>query len=164
MKLLDLQNFLVKIDLHKNIMVFTDGACSGNPGPGGWGALVNQGEYETELSGGELATTNNRMELASAINAIGALPDGALITITTDSQYLKNGIELWIHQWAKNGWKTSSGNAVKNQDMWLDLDSACRSRSVSWRWVKGHNGCPENERADILSKQAVARTILLHKR
>ncbi|MDR0631307.1 MAG: ribonuclease HI [Holosporales bacterium] len=164
MRLVDRQEFDATIVAAREIQVFTDGACSGNPGPGGWGALLRQDGIGTELSGGELATTNNRMELTAAISALNATPKNAVTLITTDSQYLKNGIESWIATWIRNSWKTSTGQSVKNQDLWTALYAYCQERRVTWAWVKGHSGSPENERVDTLAKQALARTMLAARR
>lgn len=136
------------------IEVFTDGACAGNPGPGGWGVLVVDGEARTEFYGGDSATTNNRMELTAAIEALRAT-SGA-IRLYTDSQYVKNGITDWIRNWKRNGWRTADKKPVKNQDLWVALDEAISAREVEWRWVKGHNGHPENERADALARAGLA--------
>jgi ribonuclease HI len=157
---LDVKTFLGKIDKAGEILVFVDGACSGNPGPGGWGAIAKQGEACTEISGGEIDTTNNRMELSAAINALRALDGCSVINVTTDSQYLKNGIESWLAGWKKNGWKTSSKQPVKNQDLWQQLDELCSGPQVSWCWVRGHNGHIYNERADALAQQAVIKMIV----
>lgn len=138
------------------IEIYTDGACSGNPGPGGWGALIVDGESETELKGGESATTNNRMELTAAIEALAAAPAGAPVRLYTDSQYVKNGVTQWMTRWKKNGWRTADRKPVKNQDLWETLDALAAARPVEWRWVKGHAGHPENERADTLARQGMA--------
>jgi len=140
---------------------FTDGACSGNPGPGGWGALLQAKDGDTvvkerPLSGGEALTTNNRMELLAAINALEALARETEITIVTDSTYVKNGVTSWIHGWKRNGWKTSAKKPVKNDDLWKRLDEAQASHDVTWAWVKGHAGHPENERADELAREGMA--------
>lgn len=140
---------------------FTDGACSGNPGPGGWGALLQAKDgdvvvKELPLSGGEALTTNNRMELLAAINALEALARDTAITIITDSTYVKNGVTSWIHGWKRNGWKTSAKKSVKNDDLWKRLDEAQARHDVTWQWVKGHAGHPENERADELAREGMA--------
>lgn len=152
------------------IVAYTDGACSGNPGPGGWGALLvaRDGERvlkERELSGGEPATTNNRMELMAAIAALEALERGAALTVVTDSNYLRDGVTGWIHGWKRNGWKTAAKKPVKNVDLWQRLDAAIARHDVRWEWTRGHAGHPENERADALAragmapfKEAVAKT------
>lgn len=139
------------------LFAYTDGACSGNPGPGGWGALLIARDGETvlkerELKGGEAETTNNRMELLAAISALEALERGAAITIVTDSAYVKNGVTGWIHGWKRNGWKTSGKKPVKNVDLWQRLDEAQARHDVTWEWIKGHAGHPENERADELAR------------
>ncbi|WOI53748.1 ribonuclease HI [Parvularcula sp. LCG005] len=134
------------------ITMYTDGACSGNPGPGGWGALIIDGDKERRLKGGEPATTNNRMELMAAIRALSDVPPGTAVTLVTDSQYVKNGLTSWIHGWKRNGWKTASRQPVKNKDLWIELDEACAARAVSWKWVKGHAGDPGNEEADALAR------------
>jgi len=141
----------------KRIDIWTDGACSGNPGPGGWGAIVVVDGAERELSGGERATTNNRMELMGAIAAIESLPPGAHATLHTDSQYVKNGLTTWIHSWKRNGWKTADKKPVKNVDLWQRLEAAAREHTVTWKWVKGHAGDPMNERADALAREAIAQ-------
>lgn len=140
---------------------FTDGACSGNPGPGGWGVLMQarEGEEvlkERELKGGEANTTNNRMELMAAISALEALGRPTAITVITDSQYVKNGVTGWIHGWKRNGWKTAAKKPVKNAELWQQLDEAAKRHQVTWEWVKGHAGHPENERADELARAGMA--------
>ncbi len=140
---------------------YTDGACSGNPGPGGWGVvlLAKNGETvlkERTLNGGDGETTNNRMELMAAIAALEALGRGTAITVVTDSQYVKNGVTSWIHGWKKNGWKTAAKKPVKNVELWQRLDAAQARHAVSWEWVKGHAGHPENERADELAREGMA--------
>jgi ribonuclease HI len=137
------------------IEIYTDGACKGNPGPGGWGAYLKYGEHEKELFGGEAHTTNNRMELLGVISALAALTRTCEVTIHTDSQYVKNGIETWIHGWKKNGWKTAAKQPVKNEDLWKMLDAQVARHQVQWRWVKGHAGNPGNERADQLANRGV---------
>jgi len=143
------------------LYAFTDGACSGNPGPGGWGALLQAREggvvsRERELSGGERLTTNNRMELMAAIAALEALERAAAITIVTDSAYVKGGLTGWIHGWKRNGWRTADKKPVKNEDLWRRLDAAAQRHTVTWEWVKGHAGHPENERADELARAGMA--------
>ena len=143
------------------IFAYTDGACSGNPGPGGWGALLIARDGEKvlktrELNGGEGLTTNNRMELLAAINALEALERASEITVVTDSTYVKNGVTSWIFGWKKNGWKTSNKKPVKNDDLWKRLDEAQSRHNVTWEWVKGHAGHPENERADELAREGMA--------
>ncbi len=137
------------------VIIYTDGACSGNPGPGGWGALLCCGELERELSGGEPATTNNRMELMAVIEALNALKRPVRAVVHTDSQYVQKGISEWIHGWKRKGWKTASGDPVKNMDLWKALDAAARAHQVEWRWVRGHSGHPENERVDRLAREAI---------
>ncbi len=137
------------------VEIFTDGACSGNPGPGGWGAVLRFGGQEKELSGGEPETTNNRMELMAAIAALEALKRPMKVQLTTDSTYVKDGITKWIHGWKKNGWKTANKKPVKNADLWRRLESALAPHDVSWEWVRGHAGHPENERADELARRAI---------
>ena len=136
--------------------IWTDGACSGNPGPGGWGVLLRYGSHEKELSGGEAETTNNRMELLAAITALESLTRASAITIVTDSAYVKNGVTGWIHGWKRNGWKTANRKPVKNVDLWQRLDEAQARHRVTWEWVKGHAGHPENERADELARAGLA--------
>ncbi|SIO32902.1 ribonuclease HI [Vannielia litorea] len=140
-----------------DLYAYTDGACSGNPGPGGWGVLLQAREgdavvKERELSGGEPATTNNRMELMAAISALESLSRDTEITVVTDSAYVKNGVTGWIHGWKRNGWKTADRKPVKNVELWQRLDEANRRHRVTWKWVKGHAGHPENERADELAR------------
>ncbi|MEL6359599.1 MAG: ribonuclease HI [Pseudomonadota bacterium] len=137
------------------IEIYTDGACTGNPGPGGWGVLVKQDGQESEHCGGEIETTNNRMELLAAIEGLNIAPDKSDIILYTDSQYVKNGITDWINGWKRNGWKTASKKPVKNKDLWLALDEAISRHNVEWRWVKGHAGDPGNERADALARKGI---------
>ena len=137
------------------VEVFSDGACKGNPGPGGWGALLRYRGVEKELWGGEVHTTNNRMELLAVIKALGALKRRSSVRITTDSQYVKKGITEWMGRWKRNGWKTAAGKPVKNADLWRELDSAVAQHRVQWRWVKGHSGHRDNERADELANRGV---------
>jgi ribonuclease HI len=139
------------------VQAFTDGACSGNPGPGGWGALLVYDGRERELSGGEPLTTNNRMELMGAIAALEALKRPCTIALYTDSQYVRDGITKWIVGWKRNGWKTADKKPVKNMDLWLRLDAARLQHNVVWHWVRGHSGHPENERVDQLARQAIPR-------
>ncbi|MEQ8267218.1 MAG: ribonuclease HI [Parvibaculum sp.] len=136
--------------------IYTDGACSGNPGPGGWGVLMLYKDNEKELCGGEPATTNNRMELMAAIQALEALKRGTKVRIHTDSNYVKDGITKWIHGWKKNGWKNAAKQPVKNAELWRRLEAALESHEVSWHWVKGHSDHPENDRADALARQGMA--------
>ena len=137
------------------VEIFTDGACSGNPGPGGWGAILRYGETVRELSGGEADTTNNRMELTAAIEALNALKRPCDIVLTTDSTYVKDGITSWIDGWKKRGWKNSQKKPVKNEDLWKALDAARSRHTVEWKWVKGHAGHAENERCDELARLAM---------
>jgi len=134
------------------VIIHTDGACSGNPGPGGWGAILQYGDTERELKGGELSTTNNRMELMAAIQALEALKKPCKVELHTDSQYVQKGIHEWIHGWKKRGWLTADKKPVKNDDLWKRLDAARQRHDVDWRWVKGHNGHELNERADALAR------------
>jgi ribonuclease HI len=144
------------LDSLPTVHLFTDGACSGNPGPGGWGAILRYRGVEKELSGGEPATTNNRMELMAAIQALESLKRPVRARVHTDSVYLKEGITKWIHNWKKKGWRTADRKPVKNQDLWQRLDAALARHDVEWRWVRGHAGHPENERADELARQGLA--------
>ncbi len=137
------------------VEIFTDGACSGNPGPGGWGAILRAGEHEKEMWGGDSETTNNRMELMAAIMALEALKGPTTIDLHTDSTYVKDGITRWIHNWQRNGWKTAAKKPVKNVDLWQRLQEAMARHEISWHWVKGHAGHPENERADELARRGI---------
>jgi len=137
------------------VSIYSDGACKGNPGPGGWGALLVSGGRERELFGGEAHTTNNRMELLAVIRALEALTRHCEIDLYTDSQYVKNGIETWIHGWKRNGWKTADKKPVKNADLWHELDALAKRHTVRWHWVRGHNDHPGNERADALANRGV---------
>ncbi|MGE0829431.1 MAG: ribonuclease HI [Hyphomonadaceae bacterium] len=139
----------------KPVEIWTDGACSGNPGPGGWGAILVYGDVEKELSGAETATTNNRMELMAAIIALETLKRGVRVVLHTDSQYVKNGVTQWIHSWKKNGWKTADKKPVANADLWRRLDDAQAQHQIEWKWVRGHSGDPMNERADALARAAI---------
>lgn len=144
-----------------DLFAYTDGACSGNPGPGGWGVLLRAMDGDTvikerELSGGDASTTNNRMELLAAINALESLTRPSAITVVTDSAYVKDGVTKWIHGWKRNGWKTASKKPVKNAELWQQLDAAQARHQVVWEWVKGHAGHPENERADELARAGMA--------
>ena len=141
----------------KQVEVHTDGACLGNPGPGGWAALLRWREIERELSGGEPDTTNNRMELMAAIAALEALREPCDVILTTDSQYVRQGILDWLANWIRRGWKTAGGDPVKNRDLWERLQAAAAPHAVDWRWVKGHNGHPENERVDQLARIAAEK-------
>ena len=137
------------------VRIYTDGACRGNPGIGGWGVLIIGESSETELLGAEPATTNNRMELKAAIEGLEAVGTSQLVAVYTDSQYVRNGITDWMTNWKRNGWHTASHKAVKNRDLWEALDNARQARSVSWHWVRGHSGHPQNERADALANLAI---------
>ena len=139
----------------EEVDIYTDGACSGNPGPGGWGAILRSGAHEKEIFGGEPATTNNRMELLAVIRALEALKRPVAARVHTDSQYVQKGISEWNHGWKARGWKTASKEPVKNADLWRALDEAASRHQVKWLWVRGHNGHPENERADALARRGV---------
>ena len=138
-----------------DVEIFTDGACRGNPGPGGWGALLRYGRHEKELFGGEAHTTNNRMELMAAIQALESLTRRCKVELTTDSVYVRDGITEWLPNWKKRGWKTAAKKPVKNADLWQRLDSAAQAHDITWHWVKGHSGHPENERADQLANLGI---------
>lgn len=140
----------------ERVAIFTDGACSGNPGPGGWGAVMRWRDTEKELSGAEPMTTNNRMELMAAIAALEALTRSVPVDLTTDSNYVRDGITKWLRGWKAKGWRTADNKPVKNQDLWERLDAAAGNHDVAWHWVKGHAGHPENERCDELARQAIA--------
>ena len=137
------------------IEIFTDGACSGNPGPGGWGAILRKAATEKELFGGEILTTNNRMEMMAVIEALRALKGPVEAKVHTDSQYVQKGISEWIHGWKRRGWKTAGKEPVKNEDLWRELDRLAAQHKIEWIWVKGHAGHPENERADVLARRGV---------
>ena len=139
----------------KRVVIHTDGACSGNPGPGGWGAILEFNGRERELSGGEALTTNNRMELTAAIEALSALKGRCAVELHTDSEYLRNGINQWIHRWKRNGWRTAAKKPVKNAELWQALDALAASHDIEWHWVRGHAGHAENERADALARQGM---------
>ena len=139
------------------VEIYTDGACSGNPGPGGWGVVLRWKGHEKELSGGEPETTNNRMEMMAAIQGLESLNRGVAVSLYTDSTYLRDGITKWIHGWKKNGWKTAAKKPVKNVDLWQRLEEAIEGHAVDWHWVKGHAGHPENERADEIARLATAQ-------
>jgi ribonuclease HI len=144
--------------LSSEILIHTDGACSGNPGPGGWGAILEWKGHRKELSGAEPETTNNRMELLAAIRALQAIKGkGKPVRLVTDSIYVRDGVTKWIHGWKRNGWKTAAKKPVKNDDLWKELDEAARRHDVTWEWVKGHSGHPENDRADELARLAIAQ-------
>jgi ribonuclease HI len=140
----------------QRIIIHTDGACSGNPGPGGWGAILEWGDHKREIKGGEPHTTNNRMELMAAISALEALKRSCTVDLHTDSQYLRDGIMKWIHGWKRNGWKTADKKPVKNVDLWQRLEQALSRHKVRWHWVRGHAGHDLNERADELAREAIA--------
>ena len=136
----------------KDVLIHTDGACLGNPGPGGWAALLRYGSRERALSGGEAQSTNNRMELMAAIVALETLTEPCAVTLITDSQYVRQGITEWMPGWVRRGWKTAGGDAVKNRDLWERLHAATQRHRIDWRWVKGHSGDPDNERVDVLAR------------
>jgi ribonuclease HI len=146
------------------VVIHTDGACSGNPGPGGWGAILDYNGSRKELHGGEADTTNNRMELRAAIEALNALKRPCVIDMHVDSNYVKDGITKWIHGWKRNGWKTADKKPVKNAELWQALDEAIKRHTISWHWVKGHAGHPDNERADELARQGIAELRAQRKR
>lgn len=139
------------------VIIHTDGACSGNPGPGGWGAVLEYKGREKEISGAEPETTNNRMELMAAIRSLEALKRPSTVRLVTDSTYVRDGITKWLHNWKRNGWKTSAKKPVKNADLWQRLDEAQHRHEVKWEWIKGHAGHPENERADELARNAISK-------
>ena len=141
----------------KTVEIHTDGACLGNPGPGGWGALLRCKGRERELSGGDPATTNNRMELMGAIMALETLSEPCTVVLHTDSQYVRQGMTLWMPNWVRRGWKTAGGDPVKNRDLWERLELATRRHAIDWRWVKGHSGDPDNERVDMLARNAALK-------
>ncbi|MDX2011198.1 MAG: ribonuclease HI [Myxococcaceae bacterium] len=143
------------MNVHTIVDIFTDGACKGNPGPGGWGAILRSGSHEKELFGGEPDTTNNRMELTAVIRALEALTRPVKVRVHTDSTYVQQGISSWIHGWKRNGWKTKAKEPVKNADLWQALDAIAARHDVEWLWVKGHAGHPENERADALANKGI---------
>ncbi|MCU7798497.1 MAG: ribonuclease HI [Candidatus Thiodiazotropha sp. (ex Semelilucina semeliformis)] len=139
----------------QSVEIYSDGACKGNPGPGGWGVLLRYGKHEKQLYGGERETTNNRMELMAVIQGLQGLKRKSQVRVTTDSQYVKNGITQWIHNWKRNGWKTAAKKPVKNADLWQLLDLEVAKHDVTWHWVKGHSGHPENELADSLANRGI---------
>ncbi|WP_320821367.1 ribonuclease HI [Thalassolituus sp.] len=145
----------IKQEESVKVELYTDGACKGNPGPGGWGALLRYGDKEKELCGGESNTTNNRMELMAVIEGLKALSRSCEVILTTDSKYVMQGINDWLAGWKRNGWKTAAKKSVKNQDLWQALDEQCARHKIEWRWVKGHAGHAENERADELANRGV---------
>ncbi|MCF6215717.1 MAG: ribonuclease HI [Emcibacter sp.] len=140
----------------KEVVMYTDGACSGNPGPGGWGAWLISGKHRKELTGGKAETTNNQMELMAAIEGLKSLKGPCHVTLYTDSVYVKDGITKWIHNWKKNGWRTANRKPVKNAELWQALDAEVDNHDITWKWVKGHNGDPGNEKADELARQGMA--------
>lgn len=142
-------------DSAKRVVIYTDGACKGNPGPGGWGAWLRWGDHEKELFGGDRATTNNRMELTAVIESLALLKRRTPVAIYTDSAYVKDGITSWIHNWKKRGWRTADNKPVKNVELWQRLDALVAEHDVQWHWVRGHNGDPGNERADALANRGV---------
>ena len=139
----------------KDVVIYTDGACKGNPGPGGWGAWLRSGVHEREIWGGEAQTTNNRRELTAVIESLAALKSASRVTLHLDSEYVRNGITTWIHNWKRRGWRTASNQAVKNVDLWQRLDALTQLHTVEWRWVRGHAGDVGNERADALANRGV---------
>lgn len=139
----------------KPVVIYTDGACKGNPGPGGWGAWLRSGAHEREIWGGAPATTNNRMELTAVIEALGALKSPCHVSLHLDSDYVRQGITTWIHGWKRKGWRTASGQPVKNVDLWQRLDTLAQAHRIEWHWVRGHSGDPGNERADALANRGV---------
>lgn len=139
-----------------SVIIYTDGACKGNPGPGGWGAWLRSGEHERELWGGEALTTNNRMELTAVIEALAALRAHSSVALHLDSEYVRNGITSWIHNWKRRGWKTADNKPVKNVDLWQRLDTLAQAHTIEWHWVRGHSGNEGNERADALANRGVA--------
>ena len=143
----------------KHVFLYTDGACKGNPGPGGWGVVMKWGNHEKELSGFDSETTNNIMELTAALKALEQLKEPCRVNLITDSNYLKNGITTWIHNWKKNGWKTSAKKPVKNRELWKNLDRLNNHHKITWKWVKGHSGHIENERCDELANDAIIHAL-----
>ena len=143
----------------EKVQIFTDGACKGNPGPGGWGAILRFQDNEKEINGYQSLTTNNIMELMAVIESLKVINKPFEIEITTDSKYVKNGITSWIHNWKKNGWKTAAKKPVKNKELWIELDHLIQKHNISWKWVKGHSGHIENERADELANEAITNNI-----
>ncbi|WP_411834546.1 ribonuclease HI [Pseudoxanthomonas mexicana] len=141
----------------KHVEIHTDGSCLGNPGPGGWAALLRYQQRERELVGGEAHTTNNRMELMAAIVALETLTEPCQVTLHSDSQYVRQGITEWMANWVRRNWKTAAGEPVKNRDLWERLHAACQRHRIDWRWVKGHNGDPDNERVDLLAREQATR-------
>ncbi len=154
-KTIDLPVGSVEAGLPPRVSLYTDGGCQGNPGPGGWGAVLQSAAGGKELSGYHPDTTNNRMELTAVVEGLNALEKPSVVKVTTDSQYVKNGITVWIHSWKRKGWRTSTGSRVKNEDLWRALEAAAARHTVTWEWVRGHSGHPENERCDELAQQAI---------
>lgn len=150
--------------MSETVVAYTDGACKGNPGPGGWGAWLRWGTHERELFGGEAMTTNNRMELTAVIETLAALKRGCRVAIYTDSEYVRNGITTWIHGWKQRGWRTADKKPVKNVELWQRLEALAAQHEVQWHWVRGHTGDPGNERADALANQGVATVTAPHSR
>ena len=146
-------------NISNTVKIYTDGACKGNPGPGGWGAILKYGKSEKEINGFQSNTTNNIMELTAVIEALKLLSRSCQIIITTDSNYVKDGITKWIHNWKLKGWKTANRKSVKNKELWIKLDELTKEHKITWKWVKGHSGHPENERADELANQAIESAI-----
>lgn len=144
-------------DSFPQVNIYTDGACSRNPGPGGWGAVLICDTFESDLSGGEAQTTNNRMEMMAAVEGLKALPLRCQVILHTDSMYLKDGVTLWMKNWKRNGWRTADKKPVKNQDIWQELDALLTKHEIEWKWVKGHAGHPENERADTLARSGIIK-------
>jgi ribonuclease HI len=142
-------------DTAKTVVIHTDGACKGNPGPGGWGAILRTGAHEKEIFGGELQTTNNRMELTAVIRALESLKRHCSVKVYTDSQYVQKGISEWLAQWKRRGWRTAARQPVKNEDLWRELDELAQQHRIEWHWVRGHAGHVENERADVLANRGV---------
>ena len=139
------------------VEIFTDGACSGNPGPGGWGAILRYGGHEKEMNGGEKETTNNRMEMTAVIESLAALKKPCHVDLYTDSVYVKDGVTKWLQGWKDNNWRTAAKKTVKNQDLWERIDSEIQRHTITWHWIKGHAGHPENERADVLARNGIPR-------
>ncbi|WP_208437859.1 ribonuclease HI [Bartonella taylorii] len=145
------------LNQQKVVEIYTDGACSGNPGVGGWGAVLRWNGHERELYGGQEHTTNNQMELVAAIHALKALKEPCSVELYTDSVYVRNGISMWLEGWKKNHWRTASNSPVKNMELWQALEDACSHHTIRWHWVKGHAGHPDNERADALARKAITK-------
>jgi ribonuclease HI len=143
----------------KEIVIYTDGSCEGNPGPGGWAAIVDEDGERRELTGGEPQTTNNRMEMMAVIQGLASLEEPAAVRVVTDSQYVVKGMQSWIHGWRRKGWKTAAGDPVKNRDLWEELDRVASPHRMTWEWVRGHDGHPENERADTLAREAIREVL-----